>query len=120
MAKHLGFASNRLVGVPHGGAKAVFFPDAIMLHFVAYDIRDSRRLKKIARLCLDYGVRMQYSIFEFDLDPGLTADFVQEMEAIIDPSLDRVMIVPVCGACRRHIRLLGQAEAYESPRWYCF
>ena len=91
-----------------------------MLHIVAYDIRDSRRLKKLARLCLDYGVRVQYSIFEFDLEPGPMQDFLRELEAIIDVSCDRVMIVPVCAACRENIRLLGQAEAYTLPHLYCF
>lgn len=91
-----------------------------MLHIVAYDIRDPRRLKKIAGLCLDYGVRMQYSVFEFDLEPELTRKFVFEIESVIDKSRDREMIVPVCGNCRKNIRLLGQAEVFELPRLYCF
>ena len=91
-----------------------------MLHIVAYDIRDSRRLRKIAKLCLDFGVRVQHSIFEFDLEPEPTRDFIRELEAIIDISCDRVMVVPVCGNCRENIRLLGRAEVYSLPRLYCF
>ena len=91
-----------------------------MLHIVAYDIRDHRRLKKISRLCLDYGLRVQYSIFEFDLEPGPTREFIRELESIIDSSCDRVMIVPVCEGCRANIKLLGQADVYSLPRLYCF
>lgn len=91
-----------------------------MLHLVAYDIRDARRLKKISRLCLDYGLRLQYSVFEFDLEPGPTREFIGELESIIDSSCDRVMIVPVCGTCRAAITLLGQADAFSLPRLYCF
>lgn len=86
-----------------------------MLHIVAYDIKDSRRLKKIARLCLDYGVRIQYSIFQFDLNSEFTTKFLQEISCIIDPLKDKIMIVPVCSACRKSIKLLGQAEYERFP-----
>ena len=35
-----------------------------MLTLVAYDISDHKRLAKVARVCEDFGVRVQYSIFE--------------------------------------------------------
>ena len=44
-----------------------------MLVIVTYDIRtDSRegrrRLRRVAQACLDYGQRVQYSVFECDLN----------------------------------------------------
>ena len=91
-----------------------------MLHIVAYDIRNPKRLKKIAKLCLDYGVRVQFSIFEFDLEPSLTMQFIREIDSIIDPRSDKVMIIPVCSSCRKNIRLLGQATPFSLPDFYCF
>jgi CRISPR-associated protein Cas2 len=35
-----------------------------MLTVVAYDVADAKRLSKVAKACEDYGVRVQYSIFE--------------------------------------------------------
>lgn len=35
-----------------------------MLMIVAYDIRKPRRLRQIAKHCEDYGIRIQYSMFE--------------------------------------------------------
>lgn len=86
-----------------------------MLHIVAYDIKDAKRLKKLSRLCLDYGVRIQYSIFEFDLNADLTKDFLQKISEIIDSAVDKVMVVPVCENCRKSIKLLGQAKTFELP-----
>lgn len=45
-----------------------------MLVLITYDIALSdsegrRRLRHIAKYCLDYGVRVQYSVFECDVTP---------------------------------------------------
>ena len=39
-----------------------------MLTLVAYDIADPRRLARVARVCEDFGVRVQYSLFECRLE----------------------------------------------------
>lgn len=46
-----------------------------MLVLVTYDVSvetsdGRRRLRKIAKTCLDYGVRVQYSVFECEVDPA--------------------------------------------------
>lgn len=45
-----------------------------MLVVVSYDIasknpKDQKRLRKIAKLCVNYGTRVQYSVFECILEP---------------------------------------------------
>ena len=90
------------------------------MHIVAYDIKDAKRLKKIARVCLDYGVRVQYSIFEFDLPEDLTRNFLHELAEIIDPADDKVMVVPICENCRKHIHLMGKAEIFTLPEIFLF
>ena len=86
-----------------------------MFHLVAYDIASPKRLKKIASLCLDYGVRIQYSVFQFDLNEELTACFLDRLQEIIDPAQDSVMVIPVCGTCRKKIHVFGQGKLYEEP-----
>jgi hypothetical protein len=46
-----------------------------MLVLVTYDVRTSegdgaKRLRAVAKACLDYGQRVQYSVFEIEVDPG--------------------------------------------------
>ena len=91
-----------------------------MLHIVAYDIKDQKRMLKVAQLCLDYGVRIQYSIFQFDLNEYLTEQFVAELKNIIDQGSDKVMIVPVCKKCRDFIQYIGQMKPFELPVLYLF
>ncbi|HTI68628.1 MAG TPA: CRISPR-associated endonuclease Cas2, partial [Candidatus Limnocylindria bacterium] len=35
-----------------------------MLRLVAYDIADPKRLHRVAMICENFGVRVQYSLFE--------------------------------------------------------
>ena len=46
-----------------------------MLTLVAYDVSDPKRLRSVARVCEDYGVRVQYSIFECYLEEAEFQDF---------------------------------------------
>ena len=39
-----------------------------MRYLVCYDIRDERRLKRVGKMMKDYGTRVQYSVFEVDLE----------------------------------------------------
>lgn len=39
-----------------------------MLIVVAYDICDHKRLSRVAKICEEYGTRVQYSVFECHLD----------------------------------------------------
>ena len=46
-----------------------------MLVLISYDINTTetggaRRLRNVSKACLDYGQRVQYSVFECEVDPG--------------------------------------------------
>ncbi len=69
-------------------------------HLVAYDIRDERRLRSVAGCMERYGDRIQYSVFVCDLSDRELILLRTDIEAIIRPSVDSVMIVD-----------LGPAEA---------
>lgn len=79
-----------------------------MLYLVAYDIRDPKRLRRVAKVCADYGVRVEYSVFECDLSEeqfgSLWIDLVKE----IDRSEDSILAYRICGSCVDRIKSLGQ------------
>ena len=60
-----------------------------MLTLVAYDICAPKRLARIARVCEDYGVRVQYSIFECRLEESDFEDFWLKLLDEIDEDEDR-------------------------------
>ena len=64
-----------------------------MMVLVSYDIRTqdtagTRRLRHVAKACLDHGQRVQFSVFEIEVDPAQWATLKGRLSEIIDPATD--------------------------------
>ena len=60
-----------------------------MLVLVTYDVSVTtssgrRRLRQIAKTCLDYGVRVQNSVFECEVDPAQYVELKSKLLNIYD------------------------------------
>lgn len=70
------------------------------VHFViAYDIEQDRRRNQVMSALKDYGLRVQYSVFECDLDRARAQELQDLLRLLIDPRKDRIHIYPMCDAC---------------------
>lgn len=66
-----------------------------MLMLVTYDVNTEtaagkRRLRKVANVCIKYGVRAQNSVFECDVDTSQYKLLKHAILEIIDPAADSV------------------------------
>jgi CRISPR-associated protein Cas2 len=64
-----------------------------MLVLVTYDVAvtsgdGSRRLRRVARACKDFGQRVQFSVFEIEVDPAQWTALKTRLETIIDVETD--------------------------------
>lgn len=64
-----------------------------MLVLVTYDVNvttraGEKRLRHMAKSCLDYGVRVQNSVFECELEPAQWVEFKAQLLRIYDPDQD--------------------------------
>lgn len=64
-----------------------------MLVVIAYDVDTTtsagqKRLRKVARICVAYGQRVQNSVFECDIDAATLAELRNELIKAIDESVD--------------------------------
>lgn len=91
-----------------------------MLMLVAYDITDPRRLQKVGKLCKDFGVRVQYSIFECRLEAARFADFWAQLEELIEPESDRLVSYRICASCSREIMTAGTMVSARKVITYVF
>ncbi|GAB4246397.1 MAG: hypothetical protein Kow00109_22460 [Acidobacteriota bacterium] len=89
-----------------------------MLYLVAYDIRNPRRLRRVARVCEDYGVRVEYSVFECDLPEELFQRMWRDLAAEIDPRVDALLAYRICGACVEKIESMGAVARPERTLLY--
>ena len=63
---------------------------------VCYDIADTRRRNRVARLLEGYGQRVQKSVFECHLDPRREATMRRELAALIDRQCDKLSFYGLC------------------------
>ena len=66
---------------------------AVMLVLVTYDVNTEtaagrRRLRKVAKVCVDYGQRVQNSVFECLLDAAQYTMFKAKLTELIDSESD--------------------------------
>jgi CRISPR-associated protein Cas2 len=59
-----------------------------MLRVIAYDIADPKRLRRLATVCADYGVRVQKSVFEFWLDEERFEELWSRLCSSMNPDED--------------------------------
>lgn len=83
-----------------------------MMVLVTYDVstvdRDGqRRLRRVARACRDYGQRVQYSVFEIEVDPARWAWLRDRLCEIIDPKVDSLRFYFLGASWKRRVEHVG-------------
>lgn len=89
-----------------------------MLTLVAYDISDEKRLRRVAQLCEDYGVRVQYSVFECHLDEDEFTDFWLALLERVDEGEDRVVAYKIDARCAKETQTAGTMVCSEKVVCY--
>jgi len=89
-----------------------------MLIVVSYDLPDDRRRTHLSNALEDFGVRVQYSVFECLLTPDQIDQLRARMARLIDPAKDSVRIYRLCQDCVEKIEILGRGKVTEDPGVY--
>jgi CRISPR-associated protein Cas2 len=89
-----------------------------MLVLVTYDVRtgeggSARRLRRVAKTCRNFGQRVQYSVFEIDVDPAQWAALKARLEAIIDRDQDSLRYYYLGANWRRLVEHIGAKPAAD-------
>ena len=78
-----------------------------MFMVIAYDIADSKRLNRIAKIMEDYGTRVQYSVFEVYADRHVLKQLMVRVMMVMNPEEDSVRIYSLCKDCEGKLEILG-------------
>ena len=84
-----------------------------MLTLVGYDISEPRRLQKVARVCEDFGLRVQYSFFECHLDDRKFERFWERLLEEINPEEDRLVAYQIDAKSAKKTRTAGTMVCTE-------
>jgi CRISPR-associated protein Cas2 len=89
-----------------------------MEYVVTYDvdtttIEGKHRLRKVAKLCEGYGIRVQKSVFEIVINDAQLVRFEHELYQLIDARKDSIRMYRVPGQSLARVRHLGIAEPID-------
>jgi len=83
-----------------------------MMVLVSYDVNitspnGKRRLRRVARACLDYGQRVQFSVFECVVDPAQWTVLRNRLIKEIDEKLDSLRFYFLGSNWKRRVEHIG-------------
>jgi CRISPR-associated protein Cas2 len=89
-----------------------------MMVLVTYDVSVSegdgaKRLRQVAKACRDYGQRVQYSVFEIEVDPAQWTMLKARLETIIEAEHDSLRYYYLGANWKRRVEHVGAKPAID-------
>lgn len=90
-----------------------------MLVLVSYDVSISspggkKRLRQVSKACVNYGQRVQFSVFECVVEPEQWVTLKNRLESIIDPSTDSLRYYYMGANWKRRVEHVGAKPSIET------
>ncbi|WP_110647219.1 CRISPR-associated endonuclease Cas2 [Salinicola peritrichatus] len=89
-----------------------------MLVLVSYDVSTSseggeRRLRRVAKACRDFGQRVQFSVFEIEVEPDQWTRLRQKLIDLIDEEVDSLRFYFLGRNWQKRIEHIGAKPALD-------
>lgn len=89
-----------------------------MLVVVSYDVNTEtpagrKRLRQVAKACVNCGQRVQFSVFECLLDPAQWAELKAKLTGLIDPETDSLRFYYLGANWKSRVEHLGAKSGYD-------
>jgi len=89
-----------------------------MIYMFCYDISNAKRLRKVAKILENYGMRVQKSFFQCDMDKSSMDELKNKLLKLINKRKDSLFIYPLCEDCVNRVIKDGKGdiiklESYE-------
>ena len=89
-----------------------------MMVLITYDVNTTtsagrKRLRKVAKECVNYGQRVQNSVFECLVDPAQFTELRHKLERIIDEEADSLRYYFLGSNWKRRVEHVGVKMTYD-------
>lgn len=90
-----------------------------MLVLITYDVNTEtkegkRRLRRVEKICTNYGQRVQNSVFECSLDNAQAVTVKHELSQTIDTSTDSLRLYYLGNNYAKKIEHIGAKNSYDA------
>ena len=92
-----------------------------MLVLITYDVNVTtatgrKRLRSIAKVCIDYGLRVQNSVFECEIDQAQFVTLKNKLMELFDPSVDSLRFYFLGKKGREKVEHMGAKKVPDPLR----
>ncbi len=92
-----------------------------MLVLVTYDVETvseggQKRLRHVAKICVNYGQRVQNSVFECVVTPAELIELKLKLEQIIDKEKDNLRIYHLGKNWQKNLEIIGKKRSYDPEK----
>ena len=89
-----------------------------MMMLISYDVSTEsaggrRRLRRVARACRDFGQRVQYSVFECEVDPAQWVKLKARLLHEVNPDKDSLRFYHLGANWKRRVEHVGAKPALD-------
>lgn len=89
-----------------------------MMMIITYDVNTEtaagrKRLRKVSKVCQNYGQRVQNSVFECNIDPTLFMVLRNELIKIMDPEKDSIRFYNLGNEWKNRIEHVGTKNTID-------
>ena len=85
---------------------------------IAYDVADDDDRARVAALLLQFGVRVQLSVYECVLEADDLEDLLVRASELLEPGYDRLLVLPQCEDCLKGRRVVGPQRGILDESFY--
>ena len=90
-----------------------------MKYLIAYDIEDDKKRKKISDELEAFGYRVNYSVFECELNPTKLKRLREKLEELVDKKYDSLRFYHICENCLpKSFELSNKNEIFEKQDFF--
>lgn len=88
-----------------------------MMMLISYDVAEDengkRRLRHIAKICENYGQRVQNSVFECLVDPAQWVELKNKLLSEMNPEFDSLRFYQLGANWQRKVEHIGAKQTYN-------
>ncbi len=92
-----------------------------MMVLITYDVSTedklgAKRLRKVAKTCLNYGQRVQNSVFECSVSPAMFVEIKKQLSDIIDMEKDSLRFYLLGKNWQNRVEQIGKNDTYDPDK----
>lgn len=87
-----------------------------MFVLVTYDIKDDKKRNKVCNILKNYGNRVQYSVFECDINEKIYKRMINKILPYINNDEDSLRLYHLCNGCIKKIESYGVKKYIEKDK----